>query len=371
MWHYDHITAWYIGLQEHILSQPHLTPLRQVFPAHPAQLTDIYFGRRMHMKAMGWLAVSLDKNAETLAIGAIDEYVRQRLGVPSCGLVRNPEVVEAARKLSERGYLAMPSIDEETSAEMRAYFEDEAVYRGNDPIDAELCSKDEARDANFAKYPTKTVLGCPHLIEIATDPMILSVVEQHLGTVPTTLNFVTWWSFAGRSRAEEAQLFHFDLDDSRFVKMFIYLTDVDEHSGPHAYIEGSHDTEVLGAVRREWPGGEGAFNDWYFSTHRKSDEDTHRFFPAKPAYLTGPAGSRFVVNTRGVHKGLLPERHDRLIVQVLYGITPMLPIQILQERWQRLQIGTRECRHVPDWVATTRPFNYVNRLYVEPAGGPR
>ena len=35
-------------------------------------------------------------------------------------------------------------------------------------------------------------------------------------------------------------MFHFDLDRICWLKVFIYLTDTDEDSGPHEYVETSH-----------------------------------------------------------------------------------------------------------------------------------
>jgi hypothetical protein len=74
--------------------------------------------------------------------------------------------------------------------------------------------------------------------------------------------------------------------------------------------------------------------------------------------LTGPAGSCFLVNTRGIHKGLLPEREDRLICQVLYGVAPRL-----LEEWEPLRVGTPEGDAVPAWVRR-RPLDYVNRIFL-------
>ena len=92
---------------------------------------------------------------------------------------------------------------------------------------------------------------------------------------------------------------------------------MDADSGPHAFIAGTHDPNHVGRLRDSWPEGADAFNQWYFLTLRKTDEDTRRYLGADPVYFTGPAGSRFIANTRGIHKGLLPRKRDRLICQVL------------------------------------------------------
>ena len=43
-----------------------------------------------------------------------------------------------------------------------------------------------------------------------------------------------------QEKYSNAQFFHWDNDFSKFLKLYIYLTDVDEDSGPHIYIPKSH-----------------------------------------------------------------------------------------------------------------------------------
>ena len=42
------------------------------------------------------------------------------------------------------------------------------------------------------------------------------------------------------SRLNDAMMFHFDFDHNRFLKIFIYLSDVDCTCGPHVYIKNTH-----------------------------------------------------------------------------------------------------------------------------------
>ena len=152
-----------------------------------------------------------------------------------------------------------------------------------------------------------------------------------------------------------------DLDDLKFCKLFIYLTDVDEDSGPHTYIGGSHDLEYINELRGQWPGGAKEFNKWYFGSLRKTDGQVKRVFGRDPTHLTGPRGTRFVADTFGTHKGVPPKRGDRLVCQVQYGVSPLL-----KEPIEPLRMGSDGTRHISD-SATTPPLDYVNRLFVLPA----
>jgi hypothetical protein len=46
------------------------------------------------------------------------------------------------------------------------------------------------------------------------------------------------WHTGGTAQADQG--FHYDLDDYRCVAFFFHLTPVDEFSGPHVYVKGSH-----------------------------------------------------------------------------------------------------------------------------------
>ena len=42
---------------------------------------------------------------------------------------------------------------------------------------------------------------------------------------------------------------------------------------------------------------------------------------ASTVTVTGPKGSRLLVNTEGIHKGLPPQTHDRWLLQLLFGVS--------------------------------------------------
>lgn len=53
-----------------------------------------------------------------------------------------------------------------------------------------------------------------------------------------------WWSFpivaTPLKQLKAPQVFHYDMDDYRFIKFFFYLTDVDILNGSHICIRGSN-----------------------------------------------------------------------------------------------------------------------------------
>ena len=359
---YKEITNWYIGLQRRIMSEPDLAPLRRLFAVPVAAFADLDASRDIHRKVMSAVYRQLADPVLAMMLGGIDGFVRHGLGVSDSGLGDSPANDEAADRLAAVGYVPAASVPAPTTAEMRAYFADQPCYAWGQADESELQGLTELRagGAQFARYPTATVLGCPHLVDIVTHADIISVIARHLGAIPTIIEYAAWWSFAGRDAAKDSQLFHFDFPDYRYCLLFLYLTDVDADGGPHIIVEATHEFRHIAEARSRWPGGEAEFDEWYFKNIRKSDADVARYVGGEPATLAGPAGSCFLVNTRGLHKGMRPKRSDRMVCEVVFGVTPHL-----EQPFEPLPLATAEMAHIPDRL-TSPPFDYVNRLFLTP-----
>lgn len=94
-----------------------------------------------------------------------------------------------------------------------------------------------------------------------------------------------------------------DLDSLRGFKIFFHLTDVDEDGGPHVFVKASHRSRLLSTGR--------ALTDAQVEA---------AFGTAGTVTMTGPAGSRFLGDTYGVHKGALPRRGRRLLLSGQYNV---------------------------------------------------
>jgi hypothetical protein len=114
------------------------------------------------------------------------------------------------------------------------------------------------------------------------------------------------WSFPAESPGGAVQRYHRDPDDWRFLKLFVYLTDVDLDAGPHVFVKGSH---LTAARLRARP-------------YTGQDIDLlHGAGAALP--VTGPAGTSFLADTYGIHRGMVPIRRARLILQAQYSLLPV------------------------------------------------
>ncbi len=190
---------------------------------------------------------------------------------------------------------------------------------------------DVAADVHVANYVRKNLVGVKNILDIANNSDILTAAKDFLGATPTISNINMWWSLPNHKEAEQAQLFHRDVDDFKFCKLFVYLTDVDMDHGPHVYVEGSSASEKLRVIRRY-----------------QDEEITTTFGEDSVKYFTAPKGSSFMVDTYGFHKGLLPKNGRRLLLQVQYSLS-----EIGIENYEPMDIGA----HSYD--------SYINRLILK------
>ena len=154
-----------------------------------------------------------------------------------------------------------------------------------------------------------TIENFPAIAQLATDPMLLSIAADYLNTNPVLISSQLWWSFVTESslqaRRKAAQLFHYDLDDYRFIKFFFYLTNVDSLSGAHACIQGTHRRKKFA-------------HEWHKKRFRDA-EIVEAYGVEKLVTIRGNAGFGFVEDTLCFHKGMPPIRHDRLMLQLEFA----------------------------------------------------
>ena len=140
------------------------------------------------------------------------------------------------------------------------------------------------------------------LRDFVSDPALYEIASQYLGCTPVVDLLAAWWTFPVGADADSAsaQLYHFDLDRARWLKVFVYLTDVDETNGPHAFIRGSHRT----VGKKIWRDGRYS-NEEVFSVYDPNEEVVFR----------GPRGTVIIEDTIGFHKGIPASAHHRFIFE--------------------------------------------------------
>ncbi len=99
----------------------------------------------------------------------------------------------------------------------------------------------EAPRAVRYEFEMEDVLRNPDVQRLLGDLSLAAVAQEYLGSRPIVDILGLWWHtrFSDVPDAEAAQFFHFDMDRFKWLKFFIYLTDVETDSGPHSFVAGS------------------------------------------------------------------------------------------------------------------------------------
>lgn len=146
--------------------------------------------------------------------------------------------------------------------------------------------------------------------QLMADPSLLALTQSYFGSSPCADVLDLWWhtAYSDRPSSAAAQFYHFDMDRIKWLKFFIYLTDVEAHNGPHSFIAGSHRTGGIPAelLRKGYA--------------RLTDEEAHRHYdPADFIEFVGRQGTVIAEDTRGLHKGKHVESGDRLVLQIQFS----------------------------------------------------
>ena len=164
--------------------------------------------------------------------------------------------------------------------------------------------------------------------QIISDPAIISVAQNYMKSQAIYTTVSMWWTtpFGCESPSSAlAQQYHFDMDRVKFIKFFLYLTDVGPNDGPHCFVKGSVSRKPK-ALQRD-----GRFSD---------QEIESEYDRSELLEFCGPRGTLIAEDTRGFHKAKMPTGGNRLLFQVelascLFG--PKYPQSTLVPRNERLK----------------------------------
>jgi hypothetical protein len=218
-------------------------------------------------------------------------------------------------------------------------------------------AQDAPPEAFVGYHTTHDVLTCPHLIDIANDPQILAIVRAYLGFEPIIDTYLVWHSYAGRQFAGSPQTLHRDKDCFRFCKLFLYLSDVDEDSGPHVFLPNSHNPDRFARLYQMSTNDGHNPLQFFVGGQRGQAPYLEKVFAGKFEHFVGPAGSAFLINTYGLHKGEPPRTRNRILFQALYTLLPYGDVM-------GTATGHLPVSAVPVTQPATPAFMYRNQLYL-------
>lgn len=151
----------------------------------------------------------------------------------------------------------------------------------------------------------------PVIEALALDALLVETAALYLGYPPTSVIPRLFWSPAVRLsddlRRRDAQTidFHYDIDPSRTLYAFFYLTPTDRGSGAHVVLPGTHRDKPMAIV---------------LGSTFQSDERLRQLYPeARPLLVEGGPGFGFVEDPACFHRALPPRTADRLCLQLRYA----------------------------------------------------
>lgn len=161
-------------------------------------------------------------------------------------------------------------------------------------------------------FATQDLLENKDIQQVISDMSFAAVAQDYLGARPLIDVLAMWWHTAYSDKPDmmAAQYYHFDMDRPKWLKFFIYLTDVNANNGPHTFIAGSHKTGGI---------PDSMLQKGYA---RLTDEEVESHY-GKSAVVefAAPRGTIIAEDTRGLHKGKHVADGDRLILQVQFSNT--------------------------------------------------
>ena len=243
---------------------------------------------------------------------------------PSLAYWRGREALggEAARVLSElnRNGVAVTSVQALLGADSCYSELEAAVARLERDLSEQIAATREAANrADGWKTYLLELLGRHPLLDpgsiyarFALQPDILRIANAYFGMHTRLRLYNVWRNFVTVTPPRNSQLWHRDPEDRHVLKVYVYLSDVAEGSGPFTYAAGSH--PKVGLLRHPAitpTKGERA--------KRSTDAQMAEVVPPERwVHANGPKGTVVFADTRGYHKGGLARERERILYMFMF-----------------------------------------------------
>jgi hypothetical protein len=220
------------------------------------------------------------------------------------------------RELDEDGYAGGISLDKDVTQEVVYFTQKNPCYAGRNTNQGfyfpEHRQASEALGQNILVAQYFNFSSSDVAKKILRSPSIKSAVYDYFGHEPKMVGTNLWWTFPGdhseKERVKHAHFFHRDIDDFKFLKLFIYITDVTSSDGPHVIVKKSHKKALVIRLSDLW------------RERRFTDKEVEGKFADNIEVICGPSGTCFFENTLCLHKGETPQNSPRLVLQIEWAL---------------------------------------------------
>ena len=152
--------------------------------------------------------------------------------------------------------------------------------------------------------PRSLLLENQYLQALLADPYLLTVATRYLGVFPVITKPDMWWDTEFVPPGLRPRPYHTDSGCLRWLKVGINLTETTFGTPHFVYVKGSHKAnKATRTLTRQ-----------FLSRMNLSDQEVTDLCADKVVHITASEGSITLADTRGIHKGELSMRGNRLVL---------------------------------------------------------
>lgn len=232
------------------------------------------------------------------------------MALPKLEPVKSPFIAD----LTTNGIIIWENfIDINTVENIKKYLLKKRVYNLSDSSKTPILLPTSSLHSIKLDYFPEDIIKCSEILELANRDEIISLAANYLGCKPIISTITARWIIAGEetNKLFDDDSYHRDAEDFRFLKLFVYLTDVTEEQAAHSFITKSHKSNKL--TRRGLISNEQA--------NAKFEKENIKI-------ITGKAGCAFLEDTWGIHRSIPATSGSRLALIITYSqlaCTPFAP----------------------------------------------
>jgi hypothetical protein len=235
-------------------------------------------------------------------------------------LLSSVSSVDLANVVDEKGFSKVYGLKDNLILNIKKeiFSTNNIMYKKDTKLNKNLLFKSENEDEqtyfnrliklNISRITGFINLNKPGVIsDLLLSKPFLSLAQNYLNTNQFSINASYFISnpiteLTNKEKYANAQYFHWDNDFTKFFKVYVYLTDVDNEGGPHVFIPYTH--------KKKLP--------QHSLARLYSDKSILNSYPENIKFL-GKAGSIFFEDSYGLHKGEAPTGKSRIILNIHYG----------------------------------------------------
>ena len=165
--------------------------------------------------------------------------------------------------------------------------------------------------------PENSTLPSSHpLLTIGLSAPVLHIVSSYMNLWPKLIYADAWYSIPmDPGKRIGSQQWHRDPEDKQMVKVYLYLSEIDESAGAMEYILGT--SNALGGHGMKIGEWKAAGADLYPSIELVEQS----FSAGQRFYCTGPVGTLLFCDTTGLHRGGISRSRPRVVATWTF-VTP-------------------------------------------------